>query len=301
MIHLISEEILSPPTNVQEASNSNLGDSETVYSDDLYHEGCVEINTEQEAYGISQDLDPNDPYGMMPGLSRGRCRYCRRHTQCTRGWYILPWSRSRNRGPVNTVDPKKHKRTALLRVSKTVYHEANAILCANTVFSFKLAHTLTIFPRHLTPLQRPAVRVLHLDIYLDAEHDTWSWKSDDLRDTIAALPGLRDLHLNIKQRCQGDFGAFLQTLQEGSLPLWSSDLSHFSRSSLRNVTVIIEDIDPSSLHDWNMSDKLLELRLRLDYMEREGHWTMAERVEYARVLREKLLAISTGDSKCTCE
>lgn len=291
MIHLISEELLSPSMNLQEATSSSLGESETVYSDDLYFERCVETTTEQEAYETSQDLDPNDSYGLMPGLSKSRCRYCRRHTQCTKRWYILPWSGSRKHGPVDIVGPQRNGHAALLRVSKTTYHEAGAILYANTIFSFKLAHTLTSFQRNLTRLQRPAVRVIHLDIHLDAEHEIWSWKSDDLRDTLAALPGLRELHLNIKQRCQGDFKAFLQTLQEGSLSLWDNDLSHFQRSSLRNVTVIVEDIDPSNLHDWNMADKQLELRLRLDYMEMEGHWKMAERVEYARVLRDKLLAI----------
>lgn len=288
MVHLISEELSC--TTIQEASNYNLDVDETVYSDDLYCERCVETNTEQEAYEISQDLDLNDPYGTMPGVSKGRCRYCRRHDLCTRRWNIIPWNGRPGRGSVDTLHPKSYRCMALLRVARTVYHEASAILYSNTIFSFKLAHTLTAFPRNLNPLQRPAVTTIHVDINLDPDHNTWSWQSDDLRGTLASLPSLRDLRLTIRQSCQGDFRTFLETLQDGSLPLWKKDLIHFRLCSIRNVTVIIEDIDSTTLQDWNGAGPW-QLRSRLDYLEREGHWTMAERAQYARILRDKLLAI----------
>ena len=291
MIHLTSEELLSPWTD-------SFYNEEMVYSDDLYCETCDETKSELEAYEISQDPHPNDPYGTLPGVSKDRCRYCRRHSQCTRGFRSVPWNRNPKHGPLRPVSFQSNRSMALLRVNRTVCHEAGAILCANTIFSFKLAHTLTTFPLHLSPLQRPAVKNIHLDINLDAEHDVWSWKSDDLTGTLAKLPGLRDLHLTIRQSCQGDFRAFSEALKRGSLPLWDNDLVHFRRSSLRNVTVIIEDIDSISLQNWNGNGPWM-LHRRLCYLEQEGHWTMAQRAEYARILRDKLLPISPRASART--
>lgn len=293
MVHLISEELSWTTTVESVATNKSLDVDETVYSDDLYCERCTETITEQEAYQISQILDPHDPYGTMPGVSKDRCRYCRRHNQCTRGWKSIPWNGNPKHGSVETIHPKSYGRTALLRVARTVHHEASAILCANTIFSFKLAHTLTVFTRNLAPLQRHAVKSIHLEINLDPdfpEHDIWSWHGDDLRGTLASLPGLRDLRLTIKQSCQGYFRAFLEKLQDESLNLWKNDLTQFRRSSLRNVAVIVEDIDSTVLQEWNGTGPE-QLQQRLDYLVQEGHWTMAERAEYARVLRDKLLGI----------
>ena len=288
MVHMISETLSCAP--IQEASNYNPNMDETVYSDGLYCKKCIETNTEQEAYDISQDPDPYDYYGTLPGVSKDRCRYCRRHTLCTRGWDSIPWNGSPGRRSEKTLHLNSYRSMALLRVARTVYREASAILCANTIFSFKLAHTLTAFSRNLNPLQRSAVKTIHLDINVDPDHDTWSWPSDNIRGTLASLPSLRNLRLTIRQSCKGDLRASLETLQDGSLPLWEKDLIHFRLSSIRNVTVIVEDIDSAVLQDWNRAGPW-RLRSRLDYLEREGHWTMGERAECALVLRDKLLAI----------
>lgn len=109
---------------------------------------------------------------------------------------------------------------------------------------------------------------MHLDIILDAKSDTWSCKSDDLRNTLALLPGLRDLYLAIEQSCRGDFRTFLETLQEESLPLCRKYLIHFRRSSLRNVAVVVLDIDSSGSQNWNRNGLR---QLRSAYLEREGH------------------------------
>lgn len=139
---------------------------------------------------------------------------------------------------------------------------------------------------------------MHLDIVLDAKSDTWSCKSDDLRNTLALQPGLQGFYLTMEQSCQGDFRTFLETLQGESLPLWRKDLIHFRRSSLRNVAVVVLDIDSSGSQNWNRNGLR---QLRSAYLEREGHWTMAERAEYARVLRDKLLAISPVSSTSTSD
>lgn len=62
MVHFIPVEIPSSWT-----MSSNLGGNETAYSEDLYAERCVETETEQGAYDISQDLDLEDPCGMILG------------------------------------------------------------------------------------------------------------------------------------------------------------------------------------------------------------------------------------------
>ena len=292
-IHLTSESW----TIFRDQSGLNSGEDETVYFDNIYCERCVETNTDQEVYEVSQDLDQRDPYGIMPGVSRMRCRYCRRHRECTKGWSIFPWRRSTEHGPVVTYKRRNRTCMALLRVSSIVYHDASAILYANTTFSFTLAHTLTTFPRNIVLLQLPNVKRIHLDINLDAEDDIWTWKSDDLRGTLASLPGLRDLHLTIKQSCRGDFRIFLKMLEEDSLPLWKNDLVHFRRSSLRNVSVVVEDIDSITSQEWNGGIGLWQWRF--DYLVHEGHWTMAERAKYAKVLRDKLLAVSPVPAKNT--
>lgn len=291
MVHLISEMLPSSYTIDQEASGSNLGRNEAVYSDDLYCEKCVEINTEEEVYAISQDPDPSDPHSMMMGVFNGGYRYCRRHGQCMSGRCSVPWNGVTKQGPLGTIYRKSSSNLALLRVARIVYHEASAILCAKTIFSLRLAHTLTMLPRNLAPLPQSALRSVHLDINLDADHDTWSWNNEDLRRTLASLPGLRDLRLTIKQSCRGDFRAFLESLREGSLPLWKNDLIHFRRSSLRNVAVVIEDIASCALQVLNKIWRWAP-HLHSYHLERENHWTMAERVEYARTLRAKLLAPS---------
>ena len=296
MVHLTSDSWTV--TRDKLGADPSSGENETVYSDSLCCERCVETNTEQEAYEISQDLDQNDPYGIMPGVSKGRCRYCRRHGQCTRSWFTVPWRVSTKHGPVVSLHPPIYTCMALLRVSSTVYQDASAILYANTTFSFKLAHTLATFAQTLTPLQRPEVKSVHLDINLDYENASWSWKSDDLQGTLASLSGLRNLNLTIRQSCQGDLRAVLESLQEDSLPLWKNDLVHFRRCSLRSVSVVVEDTDSSSIQEWN--GRGLWQR-RFDYLEQEGNWKMAERARYARILRDKLLAISSVSSKDTCD
>ena len=287
VIHFISRDIKANWTTSKEGSSSDLQSSEIVYVDDLYCHPCLEIKTEQEAYKISQDTDLNDPYGIATGVSKDRCRYCRRHSQCSLGVQKVPWPGNPYHALLKPISGQSRGRVALLGVSKTVHREASAILFASTIFSFKLAHTLTAFSRNLAPPKQSAVKILHLDINLDADNNVWSWKSDDLRSTLAPLHGLRDLHLTVRQICEGDFPAFLEGLKEGSLPLWNNDLVHFQCSSLRNVTVVVEGIDSSSLQDWNGRGGWYDRFYSLD---REGHWTMFQRAEYARVLRDKLLA-----------
>ena len=61
MVHLIPVE-----NSVLLDHELHLGGNETAYSEDLYAERCDGTETEQRAYDISQDLDLEDPCGMIP-------------------------------------------------------------------------------------------------------------------------------------------------------------------------------------------------------------------------------------------
>ena len=129
MVHFVSEEISAPweATIKGARSTTHLGNNEPVYIDNLCSERYVKTRTEQEAYDISQNLDLNGLLCTMLGLAVARCRDCRRHTRCARGWQISPLGRIVLRGLFKTVSVKRNNCMPLLQVSRTVYQDASAI------------------------------------------------------------------------------------------------------------------------------------------------------------------------------
>lgn len=74
----------------------------------------------------------------------------------------------------------------------------------------------------------------------------------------------------------------------GFLSLWEKDLVNIHNSSIREVTVVFEETDSSKLQRWTGTGLY---QLRFVDLQREGLQRVADRAGYARVLRDKLLAI----------
>ena len=270
-VHVSSESIpYHLPDNPSHVSGGSKDDM--VYTNDLYFDRCLEQITENQVYAESLKDDPTDPLGRKPRICRFQCGTCQRHDHCKelRGGKVFE--------------------TALLRTCRQVHREAIAVLWENYVFSFNLQHTLTTFIDQLTPLRRQTMRSLHVSLTLKPEDDDWTWDCYDLMNALASLSSLRDLHISLRILCRGNFQQQLQELQDGSLALWRNELIYFCRPSLRNVTIVIEDLrpfDPMKLgHD---SGVLLPAGPGGGLPD---PWTKAQRAEYAEELRKKLLSNS---------
>ena len=119
-----------------------------------------------------------------------------------------------------------------------------------------------------------------------AQHEAWSWKSDDLSGTLASLPGLRNPHLTIEQSLQGDLPSWLEILEEGFYPCGKRTLSTSttpqsmkSRSLSKRLTYL------------SCNDGLVPGYTSFVDLQREGLQRIADRAGYARAFSDKLLAI----------
>ena len=74
----------------------------------------------------------------------------------------------------------------------------------------------------------------------------------------------------------------------GFLSFWESNLVNIHDSSIREVTVVVEETDSSKSQRWTGTGIY---QLRFVDLQREGLQRIADRAGYARVLRDKLLAI----------
>lgn len=254
-------------------------ESQVLYTDALCFDKCYESIDERLAYKLSRQTNPHDPFGLIPNC-RGplkQCRYCQHHQSCR---YYEGGAFDRNVPGF-----------ALLLVSQQVHREAEAILYGSTTFSFCLAYTLERFVNVLGPVRRQLVKSLHLDIARGFLAGGWSWPSDDLASAIQLLPRLHSLHIRIQHHspslCRlhdGDcqtltYNDCATMLREGNLSLWEDDLVHLQHPMLQDVTVIIEDDG-----QYHLTPKSAEM------MREDGQWTMAERAQFAQLIKEKILA-----------
>ena len=233
---------------------------EKVYTDAISLYPCYEKTTEAAVYEISQRTLPNDRYGSLANVCGLRshqdvgCRYYKRHTICSeQREYWVPDSPNREDGHQGYSQRQPHRigpkfgDAALLRVCRSVSGEAMMVLHANTIFSFRLAHTLKGFVASLDTPKRLNVKSIHLhntSLYARKMDDhTFTWNSDDVPRTMEMIPSLRNVHITIRHDRYVGFNTQIKLLWDGSLPLWKNDLSIFCDSAQRRVMVVIRDDD----------------------------------------------------------
>lgn len=249
----------------------------------LQYGKCYDPISEIEAYEASQQIDSDNPFGLCPTCSgHGKnCHYAERHAKC--------W---RSEGRSGNYD---YRESALLNVSKMVYREAIIVLFADTTFAFEHAHTMRVFVTSLTAWCRRLIKNLQLSIYMTYPPSNRLIGFDDIAKAMRLLTGLWSLHVHILQefpapgrkwggRNRSSYAGYIDSLRESEAPWWEHSIGLFRTEGLKNVTVIIDDIDqpPSYRYIYMLLDKEAHLRdLR--------HWTKEERAEIARRLRVKLL------------
>lgn len=314
-VHVRSETYERPVPEHEIPGDDNDGTydkHEEVYTDTLFFDRCYELVDEYQAFNLAQKINLDDPYGLRPTCgSNGRrhdmdlavthCRYCVRHGRHCEAlyckWHGRYCQRQHEFGglDINTGD------FSIFRVSRQTRRETKAILYTIITFSFQHAHTLKTFVNSLSPSQRQSVRNVQLNFVNGATAGAWSSRVNDSSTTTAMLTGLRTLHVNIRQRFfsahdlrpaesivfdeVSSYGEYIQKLLEDSLPWWKNCLIEFCHLPLRSVTVIVDndDVVPFYTSSWDFHDQEIQMR-------RHGCWTMAEKAEFARLLKAKLLA-----------
>ena len=236
--------------------------NEEVYTNDLYFDRCLEPTTEHQLYLQSRKGDIDSPNKLASRACRFQCGFCNRHGHCSemRGGKVFE--------------------TAFLQTCRQIHREATTTLWMSYLFSFQIPDTLITFVGQLTPLQQRALKSLHVSITFGA----WSGDLYDLMSALASLPGLRNLHLSVKYPCRGDLHAQLAKIRDGSLTLWKEEILLFCRPSLKNVTVVMEDLSSHRVHETTAS-----LHRVVTPLDQSIHWTMAERAKFADALSDKIL------------
>lgn len=249
----------------------------------LQYGKCYDPISEIEAYEASQQIDSDNPFSLCPTCrgNRKSCHYAERHAKC--------W---RSEGRSGDYD---YRESALLNVSKTVYREAIIVLFANTTFAFELAHTMRVFVTSLTAWCRHLIKNLQFSIHMTYPPSYRLIGFDDIAKAMRSLTGLRTLHVYILQEFpapdqkwgemdRSSYAGYIDSLMASGAPWWEHSVGLFRTEGLKDVTVIINDIDQAPVHKY-----IYTLRHKETHLRHIRQWTKEERAEIARRLRVNLL------------
>jgi len=219
---------------------------------------CIAKETELEAYKKFKVSDQHP--GSGPPYSIGNCED--RHSTCEHEL----WSK---------LSP------TILRTCRQIYREARLVPYHANTFSFTSADTLDQFVTSLIPVQKLAIRSLHLDMMFDDEYDRREYNECLKNTVVEGLPRLRDVHLCLELRFDGDLH-LLKDMAENK-DKWIYGLLALQMLPLQTVTVVISDAGfPDQLtHDYGAEEHAA--------LEKEYRWTADAKKEFAEDIRRRLL------------
>lgn len=181
--------------------------------------------------------------------------------------------------------PTKTLETNVLRCCRQIYLEAKLVPYYANTFSFGSAISLSKFCRLVPEGCRSVIRNLHVDlqIFLDEYYTTQDWLMA-FESVTASLKALQRLFITIELLPRQGF------LRPEYLPgverSWMSHFLQAGKLNLKVATVVL--FDSHFTHDW--SDYEIETR------ETRERWTLAQKQEWSRYLRNALLHYENRNS-----
>ncbi|KAF2663787.1 hypothetical protein BT63DRAFT_430057 [Microthyrium microscopicum] len=185
---------------------------------------------------------------------------CDEHMEVKLDTGKLPvWSEHRQFKLCKNPQPKATAQLQLFRACRQTFNEANQVFWSNTTFSFNDPHSFSLFMKERSTYQKKSIRTLRLGLDLWYPEVIDEWNKAFAAGLIKSLPGLRVLHLYVRNRCSHHHPGksprdTFHTLRSVIWPAHMlANFENFARLPLESVTVvwrnIIGDIAPSWSHE----------------------------------------------------
>lgn len=240
------------------------------WSVNLTHAICIEPTSEEQ---IQKDFDSADS-----DVAWNIASVEDRHRDC----YKPP--------PEQEKGPKRNQLSlTLLRSCRQIYMEASTIHYRNNTFAINCHDILERFVRgRLQNKQNLAIRSLHLDISVTHGSSVDAWSEKINKAVLRHLKSVRHLYLSLTQvycTCYVDVCAYEgseMTERQGKM------FKKLSKLPLKEATLVIDDgmfLKPLNPHYANFYDQ----------MEQQYRWTLRQKQEFSKEVRDALLA--RGDVK----
>lgn len=164
-----------------------------------------------------------------------------------------------------------------------IYHEASRVLYSTNVFIFSEPETLRLFTRKVQALPRQRmlqVRNIHLQITIQYESQESTWSSA-IYVVNQQLKSLRSVHINLDQQYTLPLLEKRQYVEPAKdTGLLVKRILGMAKLPLERVTVVV--CDSHFRHGLYAYTATLQLP-------QQFRWTMAQKREWASVIRKKLL------------
>lgn len=232
---------------------------------ELSHATCIESSSEEE---IQEVFDSADPAAV--GWSIAEIDH--RHAICHERPSILQQSSKRQKAPRPKVS------LTHLRCCRQMYLEARSVHYTNNTFAIFCNDILERFAKaRFRNQQHLAIRSLYLEISIMHPSNIDTWSASISKAVLRRFKSVRHLYLNMAQLyCACTFKA---CGYEGSemTERQAKMFKKLGKLPLKKATMIIED-SGSGLWEGHQIDQM------------EQRWTMEEKQDFSRKIREALLA-----------